>query len=95
MTVLVGGAYSAGHRAVFGHGVAYTESYHAVVALAVALTHKLLCYHLERVAAIEIVGIDYGERLFDGVLAHEYGVVRTPGFAAVGRTGISFGQVVD
>ena len=90
-----GFAYATCHRAVFGHGVADAETYHRVVAFLVARAHEVFCDDLERVAAIEVVGVDYGEWFFDDVFTHQYGVVRAPGFGAVGRYGVSFGEFVD
>ena len=66
-----------------------------VVAFLVARTRELLGDHLKGVAAIEVVGIDYGKRLLDGILAHEHSVVGAPGFGAVGGAGVTLGKIVD
>ncbi len=51
--------------------------------------------HTERVTSVEVIGIDYSERLLDSFFSHEHCVVCAPGFGAVGRTCVAFGKLVE
>ena len=91
---VLGIAHATCHRTVFRHCIAYSETNHTIVALAVTRTAEFLGYHLKSIAAIEVVGIDDGKRLIDHTLAHKNRVVRTPRLCTVGRAGKSFRQSV-
>ena len=51
--------------------------------------------HLEGVASVEVVGVDDGKRLVDGLLGHQDGVVGAPGFLAAFGHLEAFGQIVQ
>ena len=52
-------------------------------------------HHFEGVAAVEVVGVDDGEGLVDGVFCHEDGVVGAPGFLPAFGDGEASGQLVE
>ncbi len=95
MSVLRCRANAACNRAVFGHGVANTETYHAVVAFLVAWFGKFFCDNFKCIPAVEVVSVDYCKRFLDSILAHENGMVGSPGFCAVFGACIALGERVE
>ena len=72
-------ADAARHGAVLRESVAYAEAHHGVLALAAfGQVGQELPYNHEGVAVVEVVTVDYAERLFYHVLGHQYGVVGAP-----------------
>lgn len=92
--VRIGSADAARHGAALREGVAHAVAHHAVAVLSVGFRQPLTQY-AEAVAAVEVVGVDDGERFADDRLAHQHGVVRTPWLGASFGADEALGQVVD
>ena len=89
-------AYATAHGSALRKGVAHTESHHCILAggtfgqLAEPLTHNA-----ESVAIVEVIAVEYGERLVDYVLTHKHCVVGSPWFCATLRACEALRKSVD
>ena len=93
---LVGAADAARDGPAFAQRIAHAEAYHSISArAALGQGGEEAPHHLERVAPVEVVAIDYRKRLVDDAGAHQYGVVRAPRLGAPLRAGEALGQGVE
>jgi hypothetical protein len=77
--VLVLRADTTSYCTVLAQGVAYAETYHSILVGATLwkLREELADNH-EAVTVVEVIAVDYAERLLDNVLCHQHCVVGTP-----------------
>ena len=89
-------ADAAAYGSALAKGVAYAEAYHGILALAAfgKLGEELAHYH-EGVAIVEVVAVQDGKGFLYHVLAHQYGMVGTPGLLAAFGNGEPFGQCIQ
>ena len=91
----VGFADAAADGAVLAERVLEAVAHHAVASCGAVEGLEVARHDLEGVAAVEVVGVDDGEGLMDGVLGHEDGVVGAPGLLASFGDGEAGRQLVE
>ena len=91
----VGLANATGHAAVIGNGVAQLVAHHAVATLATCQLLEVVANSGVCSAAVEVVGVDNGKWLVDGLCCHHNSVVCAPRLYATLGESEALGQVVE
>ena len=74
-------ADAASYGTILTQGVTHTETNHGITVLAALwkFREELADYH-EAIAVVEVIAVDYAERLLDDILCHQNCMVCTPWF---------------
>ena len=96
MALLVVGAYTTGNGTILRQCIAYAEAHHGIFILRTfgQVAQELANLH-KGVASVEVVAVDDTEGLFDNVLAHEHGMVRSPWLLAAFGYGKALRQSIE
>ena len=95
VALLIHGAYTARHGAILRESLRYLIAHHAVAALATLQALEVVADGCVCCAAVEVVGIDYGEWLVDGLCCHHHCVVCAPRLNATLGECEALGEVVE
>ena len=96
MAAFVDGAYTAAHAAASVIVLPSSKATHTVPAVGfLSYSGKKTCHDIERIASIEIVGVDNGKWLFNGALAHHNRMVGSPWLCAALGHGVAFRKSID